>query len=280
MDIFRVIRQDINKENNEDRPEKLRDYQYILISDIHLGSPLLKVDLLTDFLRQLIKKKSLKTLIINGDFIDNSNFCWPDKHWQVIDLLDQLQQAGVNIKYVIGNHDRLITQNKNLAEFILSRLFNYSTCNNYSWVYKNQIFFAIHGDSWDPNYYLRNTYSKPTFKLIKCAYNWLCKINPKLGRAIPYRIKPITTSINEVVSSVYEKSLEYALANNSHVFTGHTHQPVLTKYGDYIIGNDGSWISEIPTFIGIIDNHVILNTYTVSGEQTQKLCLLNEVQDN
>jgi predicted phosphodiesterase len=97
---------------------------------------------------------------------------------------------------------------------------------------------------------------------------------------MPYKIKPVIANINEVVHSVCEKSLEYAIANNSHVFTGHTHQPMLTKVDNYIIGNDGSWTNETPTFIGIIDNHVILSTYTLSGEQTQKLCLLNEVQES
>ena len=278
MDIFKAIRQDINGENNNNKPDKIRDYSYILISDIHLGSPLLKVDLLVDFLKQLLKKKSLKEIIINGDFIDNSNFCWPDRHWQVIDLLDQIQQAGVDIKYIVGNHDRLITHSRNLAESILDRLFNYLTCNNYSWVYKNQLFFATHGDSWDPNYYLRNTYSKPMFRIIKRTYNWLCRVNPELARTVPYKLKSIAASINEVANSVYEKSLEYALANNSHVFTGHTHQPMLVKCNNYIIGNDGSWTNETPTFIGIIDNHVLLNSYTISGEQTKILCLLNEVQ--
>ena len=274
MGIFGII----NKESNENEPDKVRDYTYILISDIHLGSPLLKVDLLIDFLTHLLKKKSLKTLIINGDFIDNANFCWPDKHWQVIDLLDRLQQSGVDIKYIVGNHDRLIAHNKNLAELILSRLFNYLTCGNYSWVYKNQIFFAIHGDSWDPNYYLRNTYSKPIFRIVKHVYNWLCRVNPELARTLPYKIKPIAVNINKVVNSVYEKSLEYAMVSNSHVFTGHTHQPMLIKCNNYIIGNDGSWTSETPTFIGIIDNHVLLNSYTINGEQTKALCLLNEVQ--
>jgi len=280
MNNFRLVKQNTKQENNEDEPTKLRDYRYVLISDIHLGSTLLKVDLLIDFLRQLLKKKSLKALIINGDFIDNSNLCWPDKHWQVIDLLDQLQQAGVDIKYIIGNHDRLITQNKNLSELILSRLFNYSTCNNYSWVYRNQIFFAIHGDSWDPNYYPRGTYSNPIFKAAKYVYSYLCKVSPELGRIIPHRINPIATRISEVVNSVYKKSLEFAMTNNSHVFTGHTHQPVLVKCNNYIIGNDGSWTNEPPTFIGIIDNHVLLNTYTESGEQTQTLCLLSETQES
>jgi len=278
MDVFRVIRKDINQETSKNESNKLRDYNYILISDVHLGSPLLKVDLLIDFLKQLLKKKSLREIIINGDFIDNPNLCWPDKHWQVIDLLDQLQQLGVDIKYIVGNHDRSIVHNKKLAESILNRLFNYLTCSNYSWIYKNQLFFALHGDIWDPNYYLRNNYSKPIFKIVDRTYSWLCKLSPKLGRTLPYKIKPIITRINEVADSVYEKSLEYAIANNSHVFTGHTHQPMLTKCNNYIIGNDGSWTTDIPTFIGIIDNHVLLNTYTASGEQTQALCIINEVQ--
>jgi len=280
MDVFRSIKQDSSKENNNNKSGKIRDYIYILISDIHLGSPLSKVDLLIDFLNQLLKTKSLKKIIINGDFIDNSNFCWPDTHWQVIYLLDQLQQGGVDIRYVIGNHDRLVANNKNLSESILSRLFNYLTCNNYTWIYKNQLFFATHGDSWDPNYYLRDTYSKPIFKTAKRTYDWLCRLSPKLGRLIPYKIKPINDNIEKVVNAVYEKSLEYAVTANSHVFTGHTHQPMLTKCNGYIIGNDGSWTSETPTFIGIIDNHVILNTYTLTGERTQKLCLLNKVQES
>jgi len=279
MDTLKVTKQSLNKDDGGGY-EKVRDYIYVIISDIHLGSPLLKVDLLVDFLRQLLKKGSLKTLIINGDFIDNSNFRWPNKHWQVIGLLDQLQQAGVDIRYVIGNHDKLITNNKSLCESILSRLFNYLTCTNYSWIYKNQLFFVIHGDNWDPNCYLRNTYSKPLFKIVSCIHNWLCKLSPKLGRLIPYKVKFIRTGINEVVNSVYEKSLEYAITNNSHIFTGHTHQPILTKVNSHIIGNSGSWTSEIPTFIGIIDNHVLLNKYTESGEQTQQLCIISEVKEN
>jgi UDP-2,3-diacylglucosamine pyrophosphatase LpxH len=280
MDVFRLTKQDSSKENNNNNSKKVRDYIYILISDIHLGSPLLKIDLLIDFLNQLLKNKSLKKIIINGDFIDNSNFYWPDKHWQAIGLLDQLQQAGVDIRYIIGNHDRLITHNRNLSESILSRLFNYLTCNNYTWIYKNQLFFATHGDSWDPKYYLRATYSRPIFKTAKCTYDWLCRLSPKLGRLIPYKIKPINDNIEKVVNAVYKKSLEYAVSTNSHVFTGHTHQPMLVKCDGYIIGNDGSWTNETPTFIGIIDNHVILNAYTLSGEQTQKLCLLNEVRES
>jgi len=280
MDAFRMVKQNTSQEKEKSELEKVRDYKYVLISDIHLGSPLLKVDLLIDFLKQLLKKKSLKAIIVSGDFIDTSNFRWPNTHWQVIYLLDRLQQAGVDIKYVVGNRDRSIAESRDSAELILGRLFNYSTCNNYSWIYKNQLFFVVHGDSWDPNYYLRNTYSKPVFRVVKHVYNWLYEMSPKLARILPYKIKPIANSINEVVNSVYEKSIEYAIVNNSHVFTGHTHQPMLVKCDSYIIGNDGSWTSENPTFIGIIDNHVILNSYTVNGEQTQALCLINEVQES
>ena len=233
----------------------MHDAEFVLISDVHLGSHLLQVDLLINFIKALQHNSNLKKLIINGDFIDNSNFNWPAKHWQVITEIDKLKEAGVEIVWVVGNHDRFVP-NK-----ILYRLFQYTITNKYTWTSLTNRFTAIHGDCWDPTYYPDRGIKGFIFKSLYKIYRYISKRSPKVGRKLPYKTKLISNKINEVVEAVYKGSRKLSTQKKTSVFTGHTHVSMLKLVGSYVIGNDGSWTNEVPTFIAIKSDRVALWEY-------------------
>ena len=77
----------------------------VWLSDIHLGSPECRVNLLLDFLRHT----RCEQLYLVGDIIDlehlRNNFYWPASHTEALRLLLKKSQEGTRIVYLPGNHD-------------------------------------------------------------------------------------------------------------------------------------------------------------------------------
>ena len=77
----------------------------VWLSDIHLGSPECRVNLLLDFLRHT----RCEQLYLVGDIIDlehlRSNFYWPASHTEALRLLLKKSQEGTRIVFLPGNHD-------------------------------------------------------------------------------------------------------------------------------------------------------------------------------
>jgi UDP-2,3-diacylglucosamine pyrophosphatase LpxH len=84
------------------REEALRT---VWLSDVHLGSPSCRVNLLLDFLRQT----QCELLYLVGDIIDieslRRSFYWPASHTEVLRLLLRKSQEGTRVIYIPGNHD-------------------------------------------------------------------------------------------------------------------------------------------------------------------------------
>ena len=77
----------------------------VWLSDVHLGSPRCRVNLLLDFLRHT----RCEQLYLVGDIIDleslRRSFYWPASHTEVLRLLLKKSQEGTRIVYIPGNHD-------------------------------------------------------------------------------------------------------------------------------------------------------------------------------
>ena len=81
-------------------------YKTIIASDIHIPSPDNKGK---EFLQRL-KNQTFDQLILNGDIIDGWHIKlfggWKRRHTNRLkDVIEIAQQQGVQIKYIIGNHD-------------------------------------------------------------------------------------------------------------------------------------------------------------------------------
>jgi UDP-2,3-diacylglucosamine pyrophosphatase LpxH len=77
----------------------------VWLSDIHLGSPECRINLLLDFLRHV----RCEQLYLVGDIIDlehlRREFYWPASHTEALRLLLKKSQEGTRIVYLPGNHD-------------------------------------------------------------------------------------------------------------------------------------------------------------------------------
>jgi len=75
--------------------------EYIVISDLHLGSDVCRADNILEFLYYL----ETENLILNGDIFDNMDFRRLNKsHWHILKKLRQISK-NTNLIWISGNHD-------------------------------------------------------------------------------------------------------------------------------------------------------------------------------
>ena len=113
-------------------------YDYLIISDIHLGSK----DCHADKLLKVLKKIKANKIIIAGDLFDHHNLHRLKKeHWKVLSKLRKLSKR-CKIIYLIGNHCFL------KAEF-MSILLGFKCQNEYVIEYDKIKILVVHGDIFD-----------------------------------------------------------------------------------------------------------------------------------
>ena len=119
----------------------------LFISDIHLGSKNSNPKKLLEVLRTY----ELDNLIIVGDFIDLTSlkrkFFWNSDHSLVIQKILRLSRKGVNVIYILGNHDFYI---RSLIEDGPINLGDILICDDY--IYKTlsgEKIYITHGDCFD-----------------------------------------------------------------------------------------------------------------------------------
>ena len=89
-------------------PYPVRNYRTIFISDVHLGTPGSKANLLLDFL----KYTESEQLYLVGDIVDGwrmkRSWYWHQSHNDVIQKLLRKARKGTQVVYVPGNHDEAL----------------------------------------------------------------------------------------------------------------------------------------------------------------------------
>ncbi len=90
---------------DENRPQKPREYRTLFISDIHLGARACQADAFLDFLRH----HEADTIYLAGDIIDFWSLkrtpLWPQSHNDVLQKLLRKARKGTRIVFIPGNHD-------------------------------------------------------------------------------------------------------------------------------------------------------------------------------
>jgi len=235
--------------------------QYVIVSDIHLGTKDSKVNELLTFLEE----NPCNTLILNGDIVDgwalNRGSKWKKRHTKVISKLISLSK-NTHIIWIRGNHDEFI------SEFIGTSFGNIEFKESHiieveEWVeqdiFKKTRYHVFHGDIID----IFITKYKWLSKIGSVGYDfvlWLNRIYNKyrIWRGLPYQ--SISQKIKEGVktATLYVNDFETTAINVGEkencagVICGHIHQP-----GDKIINNkrylnSGDWIENMTAIV--IDN--------------------------
>ena len=232
----------------------------LFISDLHLGNPNSQADKVLSTL----KEYEFENLFIVGDFIDMTylkrKFYWHKDHSTIIQKILRLSRKGVNVFYIIGNHDAYIRsiiedQNLNVGDIII--------CNEY--VYqsiKGEKIYITHGDQFDgfiiihPFLYWIGESAYELSKKINKLYNFFIRIFRydywSLSQYLKTKVKNAIQFINE-----YEKWADIKIKEMKcdSILMGHTH---VAKIIDGKYYNTGDFVESCSYIIETIDGEMIL----------------------
>ncbi len=130
---------EVNQEVNP--APQIREVDTVIISDVHLGSPVSRAKRLLEVLEGF----RFNRLILNGDIFDDVNFKrLSSGHWKLLSYMRKISNPDKDIEviWVEGNHD------EGLAE-IISVLIGIPAFKEFEWEVSGKKILAIHGHQWD-----------------------------------------------------------------------------------------------------------------------------------
>lgn len=219
----------------------------IIISDIHLGSPVCQAKELRLFLERIYEKDIVADeLILNGDVFDSWDFRRLKKtHWKVLSMLRHLSDK-MHIVWINGNHDG--------PSEIVSHLLGIDVVEEYRLMSGGNKILAIHGHQFDEFI----TQRPITTMLGDLAYRMLQKIDPSFQLA--RKAKRASKTFLRSTETIERKAVEYARRVGCPIVCcGHTHLEV-SKPGEISYFNSGCW-TESPSSYLIIDRGEVEQCY-------------------
>jgi len=198
----------------------------LIISDIHLGFKLSRVDKLT----KVLFRYRFKRLILNGDIFDDLNFNRLDsEHWDVLSMFRHLSKYA-EVVWVVGNHDGKAD--------VLSRLLGVTVHNDYQWKVGRNKFLAIHGHQFD------RFMSEDLFisNLAGNIFYFLKRFEGK-NKILTRWISKHNRSWLRMSDEVAFGAIKYAKTKGANcVFSGHTHLARTLEIGGIKYFNSGCWV--------------------------------------
>ena len=209
----------------------------LVISDVHLGSPVCR----TDSLLKVLSEEKYDKLIINGDLLDNDYFQrYKKKHWKVLELIRKISKKK-EVILICGNHDR--------KSETLSRILGIEFVPQYEIQINGKNFLFLHLDIFDTfiaHYGLLTTIAESIYYF-----------SQKIHKPLAIWLKKSSKTFLEVKDKIKYKALEY-IHNTQYdaIFGGHVHYAeeyhcVKTNKSYY---NTGSFCDS-PSHYIIIDNN-------------------------
>ena len=218
----------------------------LFISDIHLGNHKSQAGKLLE----VLKNYEYENLVIVGDFIDltslKKKFYWNGDHSTVIQKILRASRKGVNVTYILGNHDFYLRglikdENINIGDITICDEMYYETS-------KGEKIYICHGDQFDgfirlhPFLYVLGDWAyEMSFKINK-AYNWFRKLVGleywSLSQYLKYKVKNAITFINDF-KILSLKKLDEVKCDS--IMIGHIHTPAIEKIGEKTYYNTGDF---------------------------------------
>ena len=236
----------------------------LFISDVHLGTKKSQVDKLLD----VLKDYEFENLIIVGDFIDltalKKKFYWNASHSTVIQKVLRFSRKGVNVVYLLGNHDHFLRglikeeMNINLGNILICDEYEYQTS-------KGEKIYICHGDQFDgfirlhPFLYVLGDFAyELSFKINK-IYNKLRRVFGldywSLSKYLKSKVKDAVAFVNDFKYLSIRKLEE---TNCDSIMIGHIHTPAIEKIGDKNYYNTGDFCESCSFLYEDLDGNIKL----------------------
>ncbi len=233
----------------EMKKQKKRKLDYVVISDVHLGTYGCRAKELLSYLKTI----QPNVLILNGDIIDIWQFnkrYFPKSHMSVIKHITSLLSKGTEVYYITGNHDEMLRKFKGfqLGNFkILNKLIINLDCKK-AWIF--------HGDVFDVTMQHSKWLAKLGGKgydlliLINTFINWISSLFGKGKLSLSKKIKNSVKSAVKFINNFELIASDIAIENNyDYVICGHIHQPEIREIennkGKTVYLNSGDWIENL-----------------------------------
>ncbi len=235
----------------------------LFISDVHLGTKKCQADKLLEVLKMYDYDK----LVIVGDFIDltslKKKFYWTQDHSTVIQKVLKASRKGVEVTYIIGNHDYYLRglineQNLSIGDIELCDEIIYETSSG-------EKIYICHGDQFDgfirihPFLYgLGDWAYEMSFKINK-IYNFFRRKIFKLeywslSAYLKSKVKNAVSFINDFKVLSVRKAKEKGCES---IMIGHIHTPAIESLNDITYYNTGDFCEScsylIETSDGVIE---------------------------
>ncbi len=226
------------------RPRHSKKHRTLFLSDIHLGTPGCKADLLLDFLRH----NDAETIFLVGDIIDGwrikRSWFWHESHNAVVQEILHKVRHGTRVVYVPGNHDEALRDYTGLdfAGIDVCDEIIHRTADG-------REMLVLHGDQFDSvvRYaaWLAHLGDR-AYGIALALNNWLHLARRAVG--LPYW--SLSSYLKQKVKNAVEyiSSFETAVAREARergvdgVVCGHIHHAEMRCIDGILYCNDGDWV--------------------------------------
>jgi UDP-2,3-diacylglucosamine pyrophosphatase LpxH len=223
----------------------------IFISDVHLGSPACRVNLLLDFLRQT----RCDTLYLVGDIVDleslRQDFYWPPSHTEVLQLILRKSQEGTRVVYIPGNHD------DELRAFVGLRFGSIEIARDaIHTTHAGRRLLVLHGDEFDAVVrgkslgVLLGGFACRTLLQLNRFVHWLHDLRGRPYWSLAQHVKARFPGAQRYIERFRTATLEAAReAEVDGVVCGHIHKAGHAEVDGLHYYNDGDWVESCTVLV-------------------------------
>lgn len=226
-----------------------KDERLLVISDLHIGNPFSQASTkIGSFLNYARKQKF--NLCLNGDGFEILQASFANLASDSLEVLNQLRgllDDGLNIYYVVGNHDIIL-------EHFLETWAAIQICPFLNLSSSGQRIRIEHGHLYDP-FFVKQP---DLYELATRAAGPLLHIYPDIYYVWSYyqRLKDrLRKTPDGEQESVYHEAAEMLLQRGfDSVIFGHTHNPERVELNSGVYFNSGNWMRG-NSYVEIIQGH-------------------------
>lgn len=235
-------------------------FRTLFISDVHLGTPGCKAEMLLEFL----KRYDADTIYLVGDIIDGwrlkSGWYWPQMQNDVVQKLLRKVRKGAQIIYIPGNHDEFLRDfvGASFGDIEIVERAIHTTANG-------QDFLIIHGDQFDVvvvNARWLAHLGDWAYEFALWSNGLLNLVRRKLG--LPYwslsawaKLK-VKNAVNFIGDFETYLSDEARKAGVTGVICGHIHHAADQDMRGVRYLNTGDWVESCTALVEDYDGHISL----------------------
>jgi UDP-2,3-diacylglucosamine pyrophosphatase LpxH len=242
------------------RPASPDRHRTLFLSDIHLGTPGCKADLLLDFLRN----NEAETIYLVGDIIDGwrikRSWFWHESHNAVVQEILHKVRHGTRIIYVPGNHDEA------LRDYTGLDFAGIDICNEV--IHRTadgRDLLVLHGDQFDSVVRYASWLAHlgdRAYGMALALNNWLHTARRTLGLSYWSLSSYLKQKVKNAVE--YISSFEMAVARAARergvdgVVCGHIHHAEMREIDGILYCNDGDWVESCTALAEDLTGHLSL----------------------